>query len=226
MSVSTDCDTPAATCKTVTIDQISSGGQRWNCANHVDRRGDVSLMARGFELAVDGAKLDGLRADPFATLLNGEQAVLGVYAPKFWQNFPKRLRGTPEAIELELFPHRPGEVHELQGGEQKTHEFWIAEGDAASPEALERLRARVVPRITPEGFAESQCINFLTLLSGDEDANYQPLVHQAVEGENSFFAKREQIDEYGWRHFGDAYGDHEAAFSRGTAFDFPLEQSI
>ena len=32
----------------------------------------------------------------------------------------------------------------------------------------------------------------------------------SVEGPQSFFSKREVIDEYGWRNFGDIYADHEA----------------
>jgi len=31
-----------------------------------------------------------------------------------------------------------------------------------------------------------------------------------IEGEHTFERKREVIDEYGWRHFGDIYADHEA----------------
>jgi hypothetical protein len=38
-------------------------------------------------------------------------------------------------------------------------------------------------------------------------------VNAAIEGDDTFEAKREKIDEYGWRHFGEIYGDHEAAFS-------------
>src|SRR5205814_910950 len=34
-------------------------------------------------------------------------------------------------------------------------------------------------------------------------------------GEKTFEQKRETIDEYGWRNFGDLYADHEAAFHRG-----------
>ena len=43
----------------------------------------------------------------------------------------------------------------------------------------------------------------------DDDA-YERLVETAIEGAESFVAKREIIDEFGWRHYGDIYGDHEA----------------
>jgi hypothetical protein len=44
---------------------------------------------------------------------------------------------------------------------------------------------------------------------------YESLVNQAIEGSDSFFAKREKIDEYGWRNYGDLYGDHEAVYHKG-----------
>jgi hypothetical protein len=34
-------------------------------------------------------------------------------------------------------------------------------------------------------------------------------VGAALDGDDTFDAKRERIDEYGWRHFGDLYADHE-----------------
>ena len=38
-------------------------------------------------------------------------------------------------------------------------------------------------------------------------------VSSAIAGDASFERKRELIDEYGWRNFGDIYADHENAFS-------------
>jgi hypothetical protein len=40
-------------------------------------------------------------------------------------------------------------------------------------------------------------------------------VHQIVEGPHAFVAKREIIDEYGWRNFGELYADHEAVHHEG-----------
>jgi hypothetical protein len=43
----------------------------------------------------------------------------------------------------------------------------------------------------------------------------QELLVGAVEGSNSFFARREVIDEYGWRNYGELYADHEALHYNG-----------
>jgi hypothetical protein len=44
----------------------------------------------------------------------------------------------------------------------------------------------------------------------DENVECRELIDSAISGPQSFFARREIIDEYGWRHFGDLYADHEA----------------
>jgi hypothetical protein len=43
----------------------------------------------------------------------------------------------------------------------------------------------------------------------DPHADYVRLMEKAIDGPASFFAKREAIDEYGWRSFGDTWADHE-----------------
>ena len=38
------------------------------------------------------------------------------------------------------------------------------------------------------------------------------MLRNAVEGDHSLFAKRETVDEYGWRNYGDMWADHEQAY--------------
>jgi hypothetical protein len=45
----------------------------------------------------------------------------------------------------------------------------------------------------------------------------QDLLAGAVAGPDSFLARREIIDEYGWRNYGELYADHEAAHYPGPA---------
>jgi hypothetical protein len=51
--------------------------------------------------------------------------------------------------------------------------------------------------------------------SEDPDDRLQTLLSAVVSGDNSFFARREIIDEYGWRNYGEIYADHEAAHYTG-----------
>ena len=41
------------------------------------------------------------------------------------------------------------------------------------------------------------------------------IMQNAVNGESTFFDRREIIDEYGWRNFGDLYADHENELYQG-----------
>ena len=52
-------------------------------------------------------------------------------------------------------------------------------------------------------------------LPDDPHADYVRLVNAAIEGPDTFELKRERVDEYGWRHFGDLYADHEAVLGPG-----------
>jgi hypothetical protein len=130
--------------------------------------------------------------------------------PLFWQNFPKALEATREAIRLALFPGEFADAHEIQGGEQKTHTFFVAFGpDTVTTEPLAWCRDPLVARAEPSWCCDSGAVPYL-LPVRDVDAGYERLVKVAVDGDQTFEQKREIIDEYGWRHFGDIYGDHEA----------------
>jgi len=130
--------------------------------------------------------------------------------PLFWQNFPKALEATREGIRLALFPGEFADVHEIQGGEQKTHTFFVAFGpDPVTTEPLAWCRDPLVARAEPSWCCDSGAVPYL-LPARDADAAYERLVNAAIDGDQTFEQKREVIDEYGWRHFGDIYGDHEA----------------
>ena len=50
---------------------------------------------------------------------------------------------------------------------------------------------------------------FLFLQARSSNTDLQGLIDAGLYGANNFFAKREAIDEFGWRNFGDIYADHE-----------------
>jgi hypothetical protein len=39
---------------------------------------------------------------------------------------------------------------------------------------------------------------------------YEALINTAIKGDDSFEHRRERVDEFGWRNFGELYADHEA----------------
>ena len=62
----------------------------------------------------------------------------------------------------------------------------------------------------------SRAVSYLTPQVRDDNRDCLALINTAITGPFSFFERREISDEYGWRHFGDLYADHEAVGHQGT----------
>jgi hypothetical protein len=199
----------------VEVFQDSSGGENWKGSNHVNRKHEVPNTLRGYRLRAGGEERTGLRATPIVELTRGPRT-LAVAMPYFWQNFPKALEADGGSVTLRLFPRQYADVHELQGGEQKTHTFYVAFGrDVVSDNPLDWCRNPLVPRASAQWYCDSGAIPYLTPRADDPHFDYVRLVDAAIEGDDTFERKRELVDEYGWRHFGEVYGDHEAVFHNG-----------
>jgi len=201
------------------IYQGSSGGESWQGVNHVNDRGQVPITLRGYRVRVGGREETGLRANPVIALRTRD-ATLTAALPEFWQQFPKAVGANGVSLSLGLFPPDIDEIFkffELQGGEQKTHTVWLHFGPPDTspilPLAWVHEPARV--RAAPEWYAASGAVPFLTPADPQEDGPLASVLAEAIAGPNSFFAKREVIDEYGWRHYGEVYADHEAAYYPG-----------
>src|SRR5947208_781311 len=202
------------------IYQDSSGGENWRSANHVNRDGLVMNSFRGYRVVVDGAaRKQGLRATPVVTVRDGEHSLTAA-VEGFWQNFPKAVSVKSGVMTIGLFPAQYRDVHELQGGEQKTHVVLLDFGPSSIEPPLRWAHDRLVPRATPEWFAQTGAVAYLTPIANPAIASRalgeaDDLVRTAVTGPECFFARREIVDEYGWRHFGDMYADHEAVDHTG-----------
>jgi len=196
--------------------QDSSGGERWNSPNHLDARGKLTVAFRGFRVQGEGGRLlaQGERATP-AVRLTGPAGTLTASVEKFWQNFPKALRWDGGTLGIGLFPAECAAGFELQGGEKKRHTVLLEfEPEAAQGPAALHAPLGVAP--DPREAAASGAIAYLLPAGDDRNAGYLRYNDSIVAGANSFTAKRELIDEYGWRHFGDLYADHEAVNHHGS----------
>lgn len=189
--------------------QASSGGEHWDSRNHVDRTGKVNLPFKGYRLQVDNTEQSGSRAAPVLVADSG----VALCIDRFWQNFPKALSFQAGAVGLHLFPAACAMEHELQPGEQKTHRLEL--DFAATMDSAPALRSGLVAHLAPEYVAASGCLAHFSCRPEPLDR----LIAMGLDPKQGFLAKREIVDEYGWRNFGDIFADHESLYlAQGNLF--------
>jgi hypothetical protein len=204
----------------VEIYQDSSGGTNWQSTNHINAHGQVMHRFQGYRVQVGETTVAaGKRAAPVVLTYDprDDRSIAGT-VQGFWQNFPKALEVHGNRLTIGLFPRQYADVYELQGGEQKTHTLFLAFGRRGHRSTrLTWVHDRLVPRAQAEWYAESKAISYLTSQAQDDNRDCLALIDAAITGPSSFFERREIIDEYGWRHFGDLYADHEAISHQGAS---------
>jgi hypothetical protein len=194
------------------IFQASSGGENWCSRNHVNRHGQVPCPFRGYRIRKDGKEWKGLRASPVVSV-EGPTCAVAAAVPEFWEQFPKAVEADDQGLRVRLFPAQYGDLFELQGGEQKTHTVWLHFGKTGGRAALDWVQRAAVVHCTPEWYSESGALG--NLPPAEPGSPLETYLQGAVEGSNSLLARREIIDEYGWRNYGEVYADHENAYYEG-----------
>jgi len=198
------------------IYQDSSGGANWNSTNHMNRFGEVQTSFCGYRVYDKETILfEGSRANPIISL-KSRDGCLSAGISGFWQNFPKNLKADSNDLSIGLFPGRCKDLYELQGGEQKTHTVFLSYGGRNEDgKRLEWIHDPLIPVVDPEYISKTGVFPYLAPQERDHNDQYQALMSGVISGNASFFARREIIDEYGWRNFGDLYADHEALYYKG-----------
>ena len=189
------------------IYQDSSGGDAWLSPNHVDANGDSTVSFRGFRVEHAGSVDEGLRADPVVCAI-GEESGLSAAMPRFWEEFPSAVEIDGQRLSIEYLPARTGRLHELQGGEQKTFSAYVSlRGSSSTVADLAWVHAPAASTLDPKHCAATGVLRHFSATEPNEE--FRAMAQLALDGKRSFFEKRETIDEYGWRNFGDVYADHE-----------------
>jgi exo-rhamnogalacturonan lyase-like protein len=193
----------------IEIYQDSSGGANWQSVNHVNAQGCVPCRFRGYRISGTSMEEYGLHALPVITL-RGTAGSLTAAFPQFWQNFPKAIEANANVLRIRLFPQQTGELFELQGGEQKTHTIWLNFGEPHTPDAtLDWVHGPSQIVGEPEWYTSSGALPYFYHV-GDSSARLDAWLRECLEGTRNVFVRNEQVDEFGWRHFGDIFADHEA----------------
>ncbi|MGC8520007.1 MAG: hypothetical protein ACP5P4_16045 [Steroidobacteraceae bacterium] len=205
--------------KELTFYQDSSGGENWDSDNHVDGRGQPTVTFRGYRVTYgDPGKMrliaEGDRPTPALSAVT-DRGFVAATVLDFWQNFPKALRWSEEILDVALFPWECRAPFALQGGERKRQTILLEFGPAGGESTLEQWQHPLQVSLDPEWVEQSGALEGFIPASRDRNAAYLQYIQSVIEGPHAFMAKRELIDEYGWRNFGDLYADHEAVESKG-----------
>jgi hypothetical protein len=193
--------------------QESSGGRNWNSPIHRNRDGVVPFSTRGWRLTSRNELAgEGLRAQPIVFWESSGKIVTGSI-DYFWQRFPKSVLLNSEGIKFSMLPEEFSDGHELQGGEQWTEILRIDFDTTVGSEEWGCPLPQA--RCAPDVYRASGI--FTDGLLAPQDNGYKFLLSTVLDDQKGFISKRENVDEYGWRNFGDVYADHESAFYKGSA---------
>lgn len=196
--------------KRFAVYQDSSGGANWNHLNHVNRDQRVTTSFRGFRAMRGEALIEGLRSTPIASIGGGASRV-SVALPRFWQIFPKAIEAGRGRCSIGVLPRLYSDLHELQGGERTTLSIALCFGrDTVTAEPLAWVRAPLAVSADPLSYRHAGAWAPLSAGTRVTMEGYESLVNTAIKGANTFEQRREVVDEYGWRNFGELYADHEA----------------
>ncbi len=199
----------------VRIVQIGSGSAEWASTNHVDANGESTVANRGYQADSDAGTLRGYRSEPVVSL-RSDNRFLNVTVPEFWKQFPGSIDANQTEVNVGLFPMQTGRTFELQGGEQKTQAVWISTRPA--DENLSQLAwTDQQPRMVQSTNWIRQCGVISWLPETIKDTKIEDYLREATTGCRSITARRERIDEYGWRNFGDLHADHEQTHFDGES---------
>jgi len=202
------------------IIQFGSGGPAWASPNHLSADGTSHVIKRGYEATSEMGTVRGYRATPVVAI-EADDCQLGVTIPEFWESFPSSIRMENDILSAELFPRSIAGEFELQGGEQSTHDVWLCtrplDSELNEFSCMDELPTMLQPA---DWVQQAQVFDWF---AGDITSVRDSSVTQRYEswrsavstGERSIEARRETIDEYGWRNYGDVPADHEQTYYAG-----------
>jgi len=211
-----DCSSGGGGGGSLSIYQDSSGRENWQSKNHVNEVGRVPCRFRGYELRSSARTEKGLHASP-TVALEGRDGNLTVAIPEFWQQFPGSVSAEASHVRVGLFPAQWNDLFELQGGEQKTQTIWLSlDAEETDLHDFDWVHQPIQIAASPEWHTQTKAIPYFCPATSDPHSRLSDLLAEAERGENSLTAKRDAIDEYGWRHFGEMWADHEGAYYEGS----------
>ena len=190
----------------IEVFQASSGKPHWNSPNHVDKLGKVTTLFKGYSVAINGITTEHEGQCQPSIVIAHDRKTWCLEISEFWQNHPSCLRVNKRDFSLSLLGTQSAAAIELQPGEQKTRSLELLPADVTVAKSFLGVHYT----------AQTQCIPFFD--ESQKREGLHELIQKGLDEKCGFKAKRDQIDEYGWRHFGELYADHEKAQDPDTEY--------
>lgn len=194
--------------------QHSSGGENWYSDNHKNSENIVPLTRKGASYTytrkeeLNEAEIE--RPSPQITCDLGHQK-LQIRTHHFWQKFPSSLVVAKNKTKIDFVGSESKVDVELQPGEKKSSNLsFILSKSQRTNTCLEPAEIAIDMK------ALEASKNIYLFSSSLLKHPLQFLLSEAENGAAKWIDKREKLDEYGWRNFGDLYADHEAIGHKGS----------
>ncbi len=194
--------------------QHSSGGEYWDSPNHKTADNKVTLTKKGASIFVGQNQKTIERASPKLLTSLGTHT-LSITPKHFWQKFPASIELTEQCNSIKYVDTQNPDAIEIQPGETKSHsisiEMHVNENElsnSATAGANKCCDSEFQVFVPVSRIDASKTLPWFSQAAKNEKLHH--IVELGLNGESNFFKKREALDEFGWRHFGDIYADHEA----------------
>jgi hypothetical protein len=192
----------------------NSGGENWASKNHIDKHGVIPQKKRGAVVV----EVDNKQTHTYTELrpslafnLSDEAQRFAINIDNMWEKFPLEVSVLHDQMDINFCETKTDSGIELQPGEIKFHSLAI---DLVQADLTTNAKKRApTPTLNPDIFCKANTIPWLT--KSISQSPLSSIVDLGLTGERNFFAKREAVDEFGWRNFGDIYADHEAVGHKG-----------
>jgi hypothetical protein len=192
----------------------NSGGENWASKNHIDKHGVIPQKQRGAVVV----EVDNKQTHTYTELrpslafnLSDEAQRFAINIDNMWEKFPLEVSVLHDQMDINFCETKTDSGIELQPGEIKFHSLAI---DLVQADLTTNAKKRApTPTLNPDIFCKANTIPWLT--KSISQSPLSSIVDLGLTGERNFFAKREAVDEFGWRNFGDIYADHEAVGHKG-----------
>ncbi len=188
--------------------QLGSGSVRNISRAHLNSAGVIACDSHGFELKSKTNVDLGKKFSPTLIKQSGDESVSFSF-PEFWQRFPSGLSSEGSKTNWHFLPQWQFD-HEIQAGEKCSKEMWISFAGENLP-ATSHFPLVALPILNRANRGVDWGVERYEEITPTLDK----YLTEMVDGASDFFKKREQIDEYGWRNFGDVWADHEEPFANG-----------